>query len=600
MTQHLEALEQAQILFRDQVRNRIHGGLQIQQATFGGFFLPIVAVSVAVEDDLVGLFERRLKHAAHSGFQAHAFRQLGLKRHRHFLDGVGGDGVQYGDGEADRLARSDRAELELVAGEGKRRGAVTVASVFRQLRKHLRAQSEEAAFLGGGGRSGDELLEDVRELIASEDGDDGRWRLIRTQTVVVGGVRDGHAEQILMVVHGFDDGRREEQEAQVRVRILTRLEQVHPRGGAHRPVGVFSATVHTGERLLMQKRDQAVVAGDGFEDGHRQLLMVGRDVRRLEDRSDLELTRSHLVVTRFHGHTQTVELFLGFHHEGENTLRDGSEVMVFEFLPFRRLGAEQRAVGLHQVRTRIIEFLVDQEIFLLATHGGIHPLLLGVAQELERFHGGGVQGFVGTQDRRFGIQSLAFPGRIGCRDAKGRSVRILDDESGGCRIPCGVAARFEGGTQAAVREAGCVRLTLDQFLAGEFRHGAAALVRSDEGVVLLGGLTRQRLEPVRVVRRPFLKRPIFHDHGHHIGHIRVQWLMVGDGFLQFLPDAFREAGFERLQGEGVFPEDRGDVHWRGGGLHTADGLDRAESTEILAHYEMLKVECGRLRKNSLD
>ena len=526
-----------------------------------------------------------MKHAAHSGFHTHAFRQFGLKRHGHLLDGVGGDGVQYGDGEADRLTRSHRAELELVAGEGERRGAVTVASVFRQLRKHLRAQSEEAAFSGGGGRSGDELLEDVGELVAREDGDDGRRRFVRTQTVVVRGMGDGHAQQILVIMNGFDDGRREEQEAQVRVRIFTRLEQVHPGGGAHRPVGVFSASVHTGKRLLVHQGNETVFTGDRFQDGHRQLLVIGCDVRRFEDRSDFKLSGSHFVVTRFHGHTQAVEFFFRIHHEGQHALRNRSEVVVFQFLTFRWLGADQGAVGLHQIRTRVEEFLIDQEVLLFATHGGVDTLLFGIAQQLERFHSHGVQGVVGTQNRGFRIQGLAFPRRVRRWNAQRGAIRILNNEGGGCRIPCGVTTRFEGGTQAAVREARRIRLALDQLFAGELGDRTATLVRSDERVVFLSGLSGERLEPVRVVRGAFFDGPIFHHHRNHVGHIGIQRLMIGDGFLQFFPNSLRKTGFQSLQGQGILTEDLGDVHRRlsGGRLYAANGGNRTESTEILAH-----------------
>ena len=51
-------------------------------------------------------------------------------------------------GQAMFCPDDDGAELELVAGEGERAGAVAVAGVARQLRQHADADVEHAALLG--------------------------------------------------------------------------------------------------------------------------------------------------------------------------------------------------------------------------------------------------------------------------------------------------------------------------------------------------------------------------------------------------------------------------------------------------------------------
>ena len=101
-----------------------------------------------------------------------------------------------------------------------------------------------------------------------------------------------------------DDRRAEEQEAQVRRRVVARLEQVLARVGAHRPVVVLARAVDAGERLLVQQADQAVAARDVLQDLHRQLLVVGADVRVLEDRRELVLVRRDLVVAGLDRHAE--------------------------------------------------------------------------------------------------------------------------------------------------------------------------------------------------------------------------------------------------------------------------------------------------------
>ena len=73
-------------------------------------------------------------------------------------------------------------ELKLIASERKGRSAVAVGRVFLKLRQDMRADLHDlfglaiirTVLLDG--------LQDLRELIAQKHGDDGRRRLIGTQT----------------------------------------------------------------------------------------------------------------------------------------------------------------------------------------------------------------------------------------------------------------------------------------------------------------------------------------------------------------------------------------------------------------------------------
>ena len=85
----------------------------------------------------------------------------------------------------------------------------------------------------------------------------------------------------------------------------------------------------------------------------------------LEHRGDFVLGRGHFVVAGLDRNAQLEQLALDFQHEGQHALGNRAEVMVFELLALRRLGAEQRAAGGEQVGPREVEVAVDQEVFLL-------------------------------------------------------------------------------------------------------------------------------------------------------------------------------------------------------------------------------------------
>lgn len=76
------------------------------------------------------------------------------------------------------------------------------------------------------GLAGGDRREDVLELLAQEDRDDRRGGFVGPEAVVLAGPGDRGAQQTLVRVDGFDDGRHEEEELQVVVGRVTRVEQV--------------------------------------------------------------------------------------------------------------------------------------------------------------------------------------------------------------------------------------------------------------------------------------------------------------------------------------------------------------------------------------
>ena len=185
-----------------------------------------------------------------------------------------------------------------------------------------------------------------------------------------------------------------------------------------------------------------------------ELVVIGREVRVLEDRGDLVLARGDLVVPRLDRDAELEHLGLAVGHAREHALRDGAEVLVFQFLALRRLGAEQRPTAVEQVGPGVEEVLVDQEVFLLRADGGEHLPGLGVAEQAKD-----AQRLVATGppcDFKSGVfLSSASPvqetNTVGMTSVApfGRFA----DVGGAGRVPAGVAAGLEGRADAARGEA---------------------------------------------------------------------------------------------------------------------------------------------------
>ncbi len=357
-----------------------------------------------------------------------------------------------------------------------------------------------------------------------------------------------------MLVDRLHHGRAEEQELQVLVRGIPRVEQVRAGVGAHRPVVVLARAVDPGERLLVQQAHEAVAPRDVLHRQHRQVLVVGADVGVLEHRRDLVLVGRDLVVAGLDRHAELGQLALDLEHAREDPLRDRSEVVVIELVALGRLGSEQRAAGGHQVRALEVVLLVDQEVLLLGADGGEHPLGGAVAEQLERAHRRLRQRVHRAQQGDLVVERLARPRRERGRDAEHRAVGVLEDERRRARVPGGVAARLERGADAAGGEARGVGLALDQLVAGELGQRSAFAGRRVEAVVLLGGGAGQGLEPMGVVGGSALERPLLHRERDRVGERGVERLALGERPRQPAVDVLGHPLALHRRGEHVGPE----------------------------------------------
>ena len=361
-------------------------------------------------------------------------------------------------------------------------------------------------------------VEDGGQLVAEEHGNDGRRRLVRAETVIVARRRNGEAEQVLIIIHRFDDGAEEQKKLRVFIGCFARRQQIDAGIGRHRPVVVLSGAVDTGEGLLMQQTNQTVSRRNLLHDLHGKLVVIGCDIGRRIDRRKLMLRGRHFVMLRLGKNAQLPQFLVQIRHVGRDARLDRAEIVVVHLLPLRRLCPEKRASREDQILTFFVHFSVHEEVFLLRPDGSAHTLDVRVAKQPQDAQRLLIQRLHGAQQRRFLIQCLAPIGAESRRDAEGL---ILDEGIGG-RIPCGIASGLKGGAQAAGGEGGSVRLSLNQLLTGELHDHAAVRRGGNEAVVLLRGDPGKRLEPVRKMCCAMRDRPVLHRAGDRIGHVVIQ------------------------------------------------------------------------------
>ena len=299
---------------------------------------------------------------------------------------------------------------------------------------------------------------------------------------------------------------------------------------------MLTRAIGAAEGLFMQQACETVAFGHLFHDLHGQLVVVGGQVRILEDGGQLMLGRRYFVVLGFRVNPQLPQLLVQILHEGGDTGLNGAEVMVLQLLALRRLGAKKGATGIHQVLAFFKECLVDEEVFLLGTYGGDDSFGVLVAEETQNPQRLGVHYFHGAKKRGLFVQRLAAVGAKRGGDAEGA---VLDKGVRG-GVPGGVAAGLKGGPQAAGGEAGGIRLALDEFLAGELHDDVAVSGGGDETIVLLGGDSGHRLKPVGKVGGSFFDGPVLHGVGHHVCHAQIQGRSLLNGCFERLVGVFRK------------------------------------------------------------
>ena len=293
---------------------------------------------------------------------------------------------------------------------------------------------------------------------------------------------------------------------------------------------MLAGAVDTCEGLFVEQTHQTMLCSHLLHDLHGQLVVVGSDIRGSIDGSQLVLGRGYLVVLSLCQNAQLPQFLVQVGHVGGNSGLDNTKVMIVHLLTLGGLGAEQGTAGVNQILTLVIHFLGNQEILLLGANGGTNALDVIVAKQLQDPHGLTVQGFHGAQQRSLLIQRLAAIGAESGGDAQ--SLALNERVRSG--IPGSVASGLKGCPQTAGREAGSVRLTLDQLLAGEIHDYAAIGSGGDKAVVLLSGDAGERLEPMGKVGSTVGDCPVLHGSGNSVGYAGIQLRTLINGLAKRL------------------------------------------------------------------
>ena len=285
-------------------------------------------------------------------------------------------------GSAMESVEPHHAELELVAGEGEGRGAVAVRGVLLDRGQGGTPRSMLVRPCSLGGVVMDEGLDDLVQLVAQEDGDNGRGCLVGAQTVVVAGGGDAHAQQVGVGVDGLDEGGQEDEELQVLVGRAPGSSRFLPIG-ADGPVVVLAGAVDAVEGLLVQR-------GRPGRGGWPRASCFSM-VSWLWSMARLPWSKMG-ASSCWAGATSLCLVLAGtpsFQSSSSTSFMkaltaraDGAEVVVLELLALGRLAP--KSVRPVQMRSAALleVLLLDEEVLLLRADGGHDVLGRVVAEEL--------------------------------------------------------------------------------------------------------------------------------------------------------------------------------------------------------------------------
>ena len=216
------------------------------------------------------------------------------------------------------------------------------------------------------------MVEHLAQLVAEERRDDGGRRLVGSQPVGVCRAHDGGLEQSVVAVYRYQRVDYKGDKAQILFGRLSRCHKQNAGIRAERPVIVLARAVYSLEGLFVEQDTESVRTRHFPHQRHDKHVMVDSQIAFLEDGSQLELVRGHLIVAGLYRDAQFKRLDFQVLHEGCHACRDGSEVVVLELLVFRSLVSHKRPAGKQQVGAGGIQSFVYQEVFLFPSQIGHH------------------------------------------------------------------------------------------------------------------------------------------------------------------------------------------------------------------------------------
>ena len=246
---------------------------------------PLVGVVVAVEDNSLMLGEHVSDERTHGCIDIFSALELYVE----LAELLGNHCVEHVVGAADVESRTESAELKLVAGECKRRCAVSVGGVLLEVGKHLNACFHSLLAVADIVLAVDDCLYHFAEVVAEINRHNSGRCLVSAESVVVARGGYGGPEQILVFVDSLYDSREEKLEGDVVLGVLTGTEEVLAEVCAERPVVVLTRAVNAGKGLFVEQAYQTVLFGGFLHDLHCQLVVVVSDIRGCKDGSELVL-----------------------------------------------------------------------------------------------------------------------------------------------------------------------------------------------------------------------------------------------------------------------------------------------------------------------
>lgn len=309
---------------------------------------------------------------------------IGLNAISHMSNRLSHNGVNRSEGEVDVLASSNSTALPAVSTEGERGRPIPVLQRPLHLQhrsgtelEHIRASSSITLQ----GSSIDHSLEVLSQPDSRVNRDNGRGRLLGSETVVVGGTRDGTTDDVTMNIDPANHGAHEGDEAALGIYGAARDEEVPPSVGVQAPVIVLSVSVEAGKGLLVEEDGEAVAKTHLGENLHGQSVLISSHVGDGEDRGGFVLGGGNLIVEGAKGDSHGPKLPLDVLEEGLDTKRDRTIVIHIGLLTADRGGTNQRAATVDEIGAAEVVLKVNHVEFLLPADLGVDLLGLLVSQQ---------------------------------------------------------------------------------------------------------------------------------------------------------------------------------------------------------------------------
>ena len=158
-----------------------------------------------------------------------------------------------------------------------RGGTVAVGGVLAEHGNRGNPQIHHGLFLALICSSVDNGIHNGVQFLSDKHRNDGGRRLVGSQTVIVARMSNRHAEQLLIIVHGLENGRQDQKELHVFGRGLSGIQQIFSVGGDG-PVVMLARSVHARIGLFVKQADKAVLLGDLFHILHDQKILIHGNV----------------------------------------------------------------------------------------------------------------------------------------------------------------------------------------------------------------------------------------------------------------------------------------------------------------------------------